>query len=89
MGLSGKAHEWVFIGPSECKVAIIGSPTPFCMFPHTPYSTRKGYLNKLGATIHLIGNKLEIGVPLDKGHRMTMLMSEDKAPRQSKSVSLE
>ena len=63
------------------------------MFPHTPYSTRKGYLNKLGATIHLIGNKLEIGVPLDKraqddhinGSRQT---SPNRASQPSWSHSL-
>ena len=58
------------------------------MFPHTPYSTRKGYLNKLGATIHLIGNKLEIGVPLDKGHKMIMLIMADDNPSQTEQVNL-
>lgn len=27
-----------------------------------------------------MGDKLEIGVPLDKGHKMVMLMAEDKFP---------
>ena len=27
-----------------------------------------------------MGNKLEISVPLDKGHKMIMLMAEDKPP---------
>ena len=30
--------------------------------------------------IHLMGNKLEISVLLDKGHKMIMLMAEDKPP---------
>lgn len=30
------------------------------------------------ATILLKGDKLELGVPLDKGHKMIILMAEDK-----------
>ena len=37
-------------------------------------------LHKSGATIHLMGDKLETGIPLDKGHKMIMLMAEDKPP---------
>ena len=37
--------------------------------------------------IHLMGGKLEIGVPLDKGRRMRMLMTEDRAP-QAKQADL-
>ena len=44
-------------------------------------------LHKLGATIHLTGDKLETAVPLDKGHRMIMLMTEDK-PSRTEQVNL-
>ena len=46
-----------------------------------PYtSAGKDILNKLAATIHLMGDKPEIGIPLDRGHKMIMLMVEDKPP---------
>lgn len=53
--------------------------------PYTP--ARRDILYKLKANIHLLGNKLKIGVPLDMGHKMIMLMAEDKPPR-TKQVDL-
>ena len=54
------------------------APIPSCMSPNALYCCY--ILHKLGVTIHLIGDKLEIGGPLDKGHKMIMLMAEDKPP---------
>lgn len=35
-----------------------------------------------------MGNKLEIGVPLDKGHKMIMLIMADDKPSQTEQVNL-
>lgn len=38
MGLSGKAHEWIFIVPSECKVGNHRLTHSFLYVYSTPYS---------------------------------------------------
>ena len=35
-----------------------------------------------------MGNKLEIGIPLDKGHKMIMLIMADDKPSQAEQVNL-
>lgn len=35
-----------------------------------------------------MGNKLEIGVPLDTGHKMIMLIMADDKPSQTEQVNL-
>ena len=49
--------------------------------PCTPAQRR--YFTKIGGggSLHLMLDKLEISVPLDKGHRMIMLMAQDKLPQ--------
>ena len=37
-------------------------------------------LYRLGATIHLKADKLESGIPLEKGHKITVLMAENIPP---------
>ena len=37
-------------------------------------------LYRLGATIHLKTDKLESGIPLEKGHKITVLMAENIPP---------
>ena len=44
-------------------------------------------LHRLGATIHLKGHKLESGVPLEKGSKITVLMAEN-VPLQTEQVDL-
>ena len=59
---------------------------PICsLMPYTP--ARRNILYTLEANIHLLGDKLKIGVPLDMWHKMIMLMAEDKPPR-TKQVDL-
>lgn len=53
--------------------------------PYTP--ARRAILYKLEVNIHLLGDKLKIGVPLDMGHKMIMLMAKDK-PLRTKQVDL-
>lgn len=40
----------------------------------------KDILHKFGATIHPVGEKLETGIPLHRGHKKIMLMAENKPP---------
>ena len=42
MGLSGKAHEWVFIGPSECKVGNHRLTHSFLYVPTYPILYQEG-----------------------------------------------
>lgn len=60
-----------FLYVPECPILLLG----------------RDILHKLGATIHLIRNKLETGIPLDEGHKMITLMVEEKLP-WSKSQGL-
>ena len=53
--------------------------------PYTP--ARRDILYKLETNIHLLGDKLKIGVLLDVGHKMITLVADDKAPR-AKQVDL-
>lgn len=39
-------------------------------------------LHRLGATIHLKGDKVESGVPLEKGSKITVLMAENVLPQR-------
>lgn len=48
----------------ECSIPLLG----------------RAILHKLRATTLLTGDKLETDIPLDKGHKMMMLMAEDKPP---------
>ena len=82
MGVSGKAQEWAFIEPFECKLGEHMLTHSFLYVPECPIpQLGRDLLHKLGATTHLMGDKLESGVPLDKGHKMIMLMAEDTPPR--------
>ena len=59
---------------------------PICsLTPYTP--ARRDILYTLEANIHLLGDKLKIGVLLDVGHKMITLMAEDEPPR-TKQVDL-
>ena len=71
MEVSGKAQEWALIEPSKCKLVKH-------MLTHSFLHVSKcqirllgiAVLHKLRAIIHLMRDKLETGVPLDKGHQM-------------------
>ena len=53
----------------------------FLYVPKYPLSLLgRDILHKLGATICLMGNRLEIAVPLDKEHEIIMFMDEEKPP---------
>ena len=81
MGVSGKAQVQAFIEPLECKLDEHMLAHPFLKLLECPIPLLGRYiLYKLGATIHLMGDKLEIGLLLDKGHKMAMLMAEVKPP---------
>lgn len=56
MDISGKAQEWASTEPLESKLDT-----------HLTYSFL--CVPELGATIHLTGDKLETGLPLDKEQR--------------------
>ena len=80
MGVSGKAQERAFIEPLKCKMDKHVTHS-FLHIPKCPISLiGRDTLHKLGVTIHLMGDKLEIGIPLDRWHKMVMLMAEDKLP---------
>ena len=85
MGVSGKVQERAFIEPSECKLDKHRLTHSFLHVPECPVPLLGRDI--LGATIHLMGDKLETGVPLDKGHKMIMLMAENKPP-QTEQVDL-
>ena len=64
MGVSGKAQEKAFIEPLECKLDEYTLTYPFLYVPECPITLlERNILHKLGATIHLMGDKLEIGIP--------------------------
>ena len=70
MGVSGKAHDWAFTEPLEYKFDKHTLTHSFLYVPECPVPLLgRDILHKLGATIYLMGDKLEIGVPLDKEQR--------------------
>lgn len=82
MGVSRKAQEWAFTEPSECKFDEHTLTCSFlyvleCLIP----LLRRDILPKSGATVPLMGGKLETGISLVKGHKMIMLTAKDQPPR--------
>ena len=66
MGVSGKAQEQAFIEPLECKLDEHMLTHSFLYVPECPIPLiGRDILHKLRATIHLMGDKLETGVPSD------------------------
>ena len=71
MEVLGKAQEQAFIESSECKFDEHTLPHSFLYVSECPIPLLgRQILHKLGTTIHLIKDKLEIVVPLDKGYKM-------------------
>ena len=67
MGVTGKAQEQAFIEPIECKLGEHKLTHSFLYVPEYAMPLLgKDILYILGATIHLMGDKLEIGVPWTK-----------------------
>ena len=74
MRISRKVQEWAFIEPLECKFDEHTLTHSFLYISECPIPLLgREILHKLGTTIHLIEDKLEIVVPLDKGYKMIML----------------
>lgn len=65
--------------PSRCKLDEHTFTHSFLYDPECPISLleRDIFMN-WELLIHLMGDKLEIGVPLDKGQKMRMFMTEDR-----------
>ena len=83
-----KAQEQAFREPLECKLDDHMLTHSFLHVPECPIPLLgRDILHKFGATTHPTGEKLETGVPLDKGHMMIMLMAEDK-PLWTEQVDL-
>lgn len=69
-----KAQEQAFIKPLECKFDEHTLTHSFLYASECPIPLLgREILHKLGATIHLMEDKLETVVPLNKGYKMIML----------------
>ena len=64
--LIGSTHiTHSFLYVPECLIPLLG----------------RGVLHKFGVTIHILGDKLQTSIPLNKGHKMIILMTKDKLPQ--------
>lgn len=75
MRVSGKFQEWAFTEPLECKSDEHILIHSFLYIPECSLLLLgRDSLHKLGTTIHLIGDKLEMDISLDKVHKVIILM---------------
>ena len=75
MRVSGKVQEWAFIDPLECKSDEHILIHSFLYIPECSLLLLgRDSLHKLGTTIHLIGDKLEMDISLDKVYTVIILM---------------